>query len=63
MAGQADPLQFFLGNNLPARAELESENIFDMTEHRAATQDIRPLRIGLLYLIPLNIISETLILR
>ncbi len=34
-----------------------------MTEHRAATQDIRPLRIGLLNLMPLKIITETQILR
>ena len=31
--------------SLPARATLESENIFTITEHRAVTQDIRPLRI------------------
>ena len=33
---------------LPARATLESENIFTITERRAVTQDIRPLRILLL---------------
>ena len=38
--------------SLPARATLESENIFTITEHRAVTQDIRPLRILLLNLMP-----------
>ena len=52
-----------IADSLPARAVLESENIFVMTEHRAATQDIRPLRIGLLNLMPLKIITETQILR
>ena len=51
-----------IADSLPARAVLESENIFVMTEHRAATQDIRPLRIGLLNLMPLKIITETQIL-
>ena len=37
-----------IADSLPARAVLESENIFVMTEHRATTQDIRPLRIALL---------------
>ena len=52
-----------IADSLPARAVLESENIFVMTEHRATTQDIRPLRIGLLNLMPLKIITETQILR
>ena len=49
--------------SLPARATLESENIFTITEHRAVTQDIRPLRIALLNLMPLKIVTETQILR
>lgn len=52
-----------IADSLPARAVLESENIFVMTEHRAQTQDIRPLRVGLLNLMPLKIATETQILR
>ena len=52
-----------IADSLPARAVLESENIFVMTEHRATTQDIRPLRIALLNLMPLKIVTETQILR
>lgn len=50
-------------NSLPACAILESENIFVMTHHRAMTQDIRPLKIGLLNLMPTKIVTETQILR
>ncbi|MGN1031307.1 MAG: homoserine O-succinyltransferase, partial [Butyricicoccaceae bacterium] len=50
-------------NSLPACAVLESENIFVMTQHRAMTQDIRPLRIALLNLMPTKIATETQILR
>lgn len=52
-----------IADSLPARAILESENIFVMTEHRATTQDIRPLHIALLNLMPLKIVTETQILR
>lgn len=52
-----------IANSLPARAVLESENIFVMTEHRALTQDIRPLHIAILNLMPLKIVTETQILR
>ena len=38
---------------LPATAALENENIFAMTEHRAMHQDIRPLRLLLLNLMPI----------
>ena len=44
---------------LPARAVLESENIFVMGEERARHQDIRPLRVALLNLMPTKIITET----
>ena len=37
---------------LPATAALESENIFVMTEYRALHQDIRPLRVLVLNLMP-----------
>lgn len=48
---------------LPATSELESENIFVMTEKRALHQDIRPLRVLLLNLMPIKISTETQILR
>ena len=49
--------------SLPARATLESENIFTITEHRAITQDIRPLRILLLNLMPTKVVTETQLAR
>ena len=48
---------------LPARAVLESENIFVMTENRALRQDIRPLRIVILNLMPTKVAKETQLLR
>ena len=50
-------------NNLPAREVLENENIFVMTEARAESQQIRPLRIGLLNLMPTKITTETQLSR
>lgn len=50
-------------DSLPATAALESENIFVMTEYRAMHQDIRPLRLLLLNLMPTKITTETQILR
>ena len=41
-------------NDLPVKEILESENIFVMDEHRAMHQDIRPIKIGLLNLMPLK---------
>ena len=49
--------------SLPARAVLESENIFVMTESRAMTQDIRPLSVLLLNLMPTKVETETQIAR
>lgn len=46
-------------NGLPATAVLESENIFVMNERRAVSQDIRPLRILLLNLMPTKVDTET----
>lgn len=46
-------------NNLPAIKILEKENIFVMSETRATTQDIRPLKILLLNLMPKKIETET----
>jgi len=50
-------------NNLPAVHTLEQENIFAMDEDRAYSQDIRPLRILLLNLMPTKIATETQLLR
>lgn len=52
-----------IDNELPAHKMLEEENIFVMTETRASQQDIRPLRILLLNLMPTKIETETQILR
>ncbi|HNX94776.1 MAG TPA: homoserine O-succinyltransferase, partial [Holophaga sp.] len=49
--------------SLPARGVLESENIFVMGEDRAMRQDIRPMRIAILNLMPLKINTETQLLR
>lgn len=49
--------------SLPAVETLRAENIFVMDEHRAQAQDIRPLRIVVLNLMPLKIITETDLLR
>lgn len=46
-------------NSLPATQTLIDENIFVMTETRALTQDIRPLQILLLNLMPTKIVTET----
>lgn len=50
-------------DSLPARATLESENIFVMTEYRALHQDIRPLKLLILNLMPTKIVTETQLLR
>lgn len=46
-------------NDLPAAATLQSENIFVMPETRAITQDIRPLEILILNLMPTKVVTET----
>jgi homoserine O-succinyltransferase len=48
---------------LPARETLERENIFVMDEERAIHQDIRPLRVAILNLMPTKITTETQLLR
>ncbi len=50
-------------SNLPAKKILEDENIFIMDETRALTQDIRPLRIAILNLMPLKEDTEVQLLR
>ena len=48
---------------LPAAGILESENIFVMDVKRADTQDIRPLKIAILNLMPTKVVTETQLLR
>ena len=50
-------------NSLPATSVLEGENIFVITESRAISQDIRPLRILLLNLMPTKVVTETQLAR
>lgn len=50
-------------NNLPAKEILSNENIFVMDEDRAYHQDIRPLKIALLNLMPLKVATENQLLR
>ena len=52
-----------ISNELPAAKTLEKENIFVMTEKRAMHQDIRPLKIAILNLMPTKIVTETQLLR
>ncbi len=52
-----------ISNELPAYRTLTEENIFVMTENRASTQDIRPLRIAIVNLMPTKIDTETQLLR
>ncbi|MBQ9238632.1 MAG: homoserine O-succinyltransferase [Treponema sp.] len=49
--------------DLPARSILEQENIFVMTEPRAQSQDIRPLKIAIVNLMPIHETTETQLLR
>ena len=50
-------------SDLPARSVLENENIFVMTDERANIQDIRPLKIAIVNLMPTKIATETQLLR
>lgn len=52
-----------INDSLPAKQTLEQENIFLMPETRASTQDIRPLEILILNLMPTKITTETQLLR
>ena len=52
-----------IAGSLPARKVLKSENIFVMDQERATKQDIRPLRILILNLMPDKIKTETQLLR
>ncbi len=50
-------------NELPAKKILQEENIFVIDENRATTQDIRPLQIAILNLMPTKIATETQLAR
>ncbi|MCL1805149.1 MAG: homoserine O-succinyltransferase [Clostridiales bacterium] len=50
-------------DNLPAATTLSNENIFVMSEERAYHQDIRPLKVAILNLMPTKIATETQLLR
>ena len=49
--------------DIPAVKTLQSENIFVMNDARALTQDIRPLEIAILNLMPTKIVTETQLMR
>ncbi len=50
-------------NNLPATETLNKENIFTMNLDRSSNQDIRPLKIAIMNLMPTKVVTETQILR
>ena len=50
-------------DQLPALSVLGEENIFVMSEHRAANQEIRPMKVAILNLMPNKIETEVQILR
>lgn len=52
-----------ISDSLPARAVLESEKIFVMTEYRALHQDIRPLKVLILNLMPTKVVTEIQLMR
>ena len=56
-------MPLIIPQDLPAYSQLGSENVFVMHRQRAATQDIRPLRILVLNLMPTKIATETQIAR
>ena len=58
-----DILPIRIDNELPAKQSLEIENIFVMSNLRADTQDIRPLKIIILNLMPTKLETETQLLR
>ena len=47
-----------IAESMPAHDILESENIFVMTERRAMSQDIRPLKVLILNLMPTKIVTR-----
>jgi len=63
MKKEIETMPIRIPNDLPAVKTLQDENIFVMTETRAITQDIRPLKILLLNLMPKKIETETQLSR
>ncbi len=63
MAGRRRFMPIKVENNLPAKKIMENENIFIMDETRAVTQDIRPLQIAILNLMPLKEDTEIQMMR
>ena len=61
--GAESKLPIKIPNNLPAAQVLEGENIFCMDADRAYSQDIRPLRLLILNLMPIKSVTETQLLR
>lgn len=60
---ECDPMPIKLPNNLPATQVLEQENLFVMDAARAYAQDIRPLKLLILNLMPIKDVTETQLLR
>ena len=58
-----DILPIRIDNELPAKQSLEIENVFVMSKTRGDTQDIRPLKIIILNLMPTKLETETQLLR
>ena len=56
-------MPIMINNNLPAAGTLTSEHIFWMDNERAMSQDIRPLHIAILNLMPTKVTTETQLLR
>ena len=56
-------MPIWIPNDLPAAETLQNENIFVMTQNRAVSQDIRPLEIVILNLMPTKIVTETQLTR
>ena len=61
MEGKAMPL--VIPSDLPAKSILEKEQIFIITTNRADSQDIRPLKLAILNLMPKKEETETQLLR
>src|SRR5687768_15986539 len=57
------PMPIKLPDGLPAKTILEEENVFVMSDDRAYHQDIRPLKILILNLMPIKETTETQLLR
>ena len=56
-------MPIIIPQNLPAGDVLEKEKIFVMNEYRAMHQDIRPLKIAIVNLMPNKSLTETQLLR